>query len=255
MNLRLDLISDSDVDCLVTEAIQNHKHWIIGNHNLHSVYLWYQEHRMRQFYDAAEFIHIDGMFLILLANLLGMPLKRENRTTSLDFFPILATRAVKEKWRIFYLGSKPGVGAKAAAQLQLKYPGLQIRTHHGFFDAIRYSQENQRVLAEIKTYEPQVLLVGMGMPRQEAWILENLRDIGANVIFPVGALMDYISGEIPTPPRWIASVYMEWMYRLFSEPKRLWHRYLVEPWFVCAQVAKYCVCQASHVMARDAHDK
>lgn len=239
MGLRLDPISDSEVVRLVAEAIKHHKHWVIANHNLHSVYLCYHEPGMRQFYDAAEYIHIDGMSLILMAKMLGMPLKRENRTTSLDFFPILASRAVRENWRIFYLGSKPGVAAKGATKLQRGYPGLQIRTHHGYFNPNSLGEENQEILAEINTYAPHVLLVGMGMPLQEMWILENRGNIGANVIFSAGGLMDYVAGEIPTPPRWLASAYLEWMYRLCSEPTRLFRRYLIEPWFVCAQVAKY----------------
>ena len=77
------------------------------------------------------------------------------------------------------------------------------------------------------------------MPRQEIWILENQKQIEANVIFPAGAFMDYMAGEIPTAPRWLAAIYLEWLYRLFSEPARLWRRYLVEPWFVFGQIAKY----------------
>jgi N-acetylglucosaminyldiphosphoundecaprenol N-acetyl-beta-D-mannosaminyltransferase len=239
MGLRVDPISDSDVVHLVSKAIRSHKNCIIANHNLHSIYLWYHERRMRQFYDGAEYVHIDGMFLILLANMLGVPLKRENRATSLDFFPILAPLAVKENWRIFYLGSKPGVAARAAAKLEAKYPGLQIRTRHGHFDANLLAKQNREVVEEINAYAPHVLLVGMGMPRQEIWIMENQKDLTANVVFPAGAFMDYMAGEIPTAPRWLASIYLEWMYRLFTEPTRLWRRYLVEPWFVAGQIARY----------------
>ena len=142
---------------------------------------------MRRFYETADYIHIDGMFLILLANLVGVPLRRRNRATSLDFFPLLADKAAKASWRIFYLGSKPGIGSKAAAELQAKYPALQIRTHHGYFDARRSSQENHEVISAINAYAPHTLLVGMGMPRQEIWIRENYKEVCANVIFPVGA--------------------------------------------------------------------
>jgi len=239
MDFEVNPISSADVVSLVAEAIRKRQKWIIGNHNLHSVYLWYHEPRMRLFYEAAEFIHIDGMPLILLANLLGVSLRRENRATSLDFFPILASRAAKENWRIFYLGSKPGVACRAAAKLSQSYPGLQMLTRHGYFNTDKLNEENQRVVAEVNAYAPHVLMVGMGMPLQEKWILENRGDVCANVIFSAGALMDYVAGEKPTPPRWLATLCLEWMYRLCSEPRRLWRRYLVEPWFVVVQVAKY----------------
>ena len=72
----------------------------------------------------------------------------------------------------------------------------------------------------------------MGMPRQEHWIFENSADVGAGAICNVGGLMDYIAGETPTPPRWMGRFGLEWLFRLASNPKRLWRRYLIEPWFV-----------------------
>jgi N-acetylglucosaminyldiphosphoundecaprenol N-acetyl-beta-D-mannosaminyltransferase len=239
LDFRINKFSDSDIVRLVTDAIQSDKHSVIANHNLHSMYLWYHGSRMREFYALADYIHIDGMALVLLGNVVGVPLKRENRATSLDFFPLLAKQAVDHGWRIFYLGSRPGVADKAAVRLRKRYPGLQIQTRSGHFDPAKAGEDNRNVLAKINAYAPHILFVGMGMPRQEIWILENQRDIQANAIFPAGALMDYLAGEIPTAPRWIASIYLEWLYRLVSEPKRLWRRYLVEPWFVLGQVVKY----------------
>src|ERR1039458_2932051 len=234
MGLKINPMSDADVVSLVSDAIRNRHHIIVANHNLHSVYLWHHQERMRLFYANAAYTHIDGMALILLAKLLGMPLKREHRATSLDFLPLLAPMAVQQGWRIFYVGSRPGVAALGAILVRQEYPGLNIRTHHGYLDAV----ENKKVIAEINAYQPHILMVGMGMPQQEYWILDNRDQIDANVIFPVGAFMDYRTGEIPTSPRWLASLYLEWAYRLFSEPRRLWRRYLVEPWYVVGQVMR-----------------
>ena len=152
---------------------------------------------------------------------------------------MLASIAAQQGWRIWYVGSRPGVAASGASLLRKEYPGLNIRTHHGYLDAV----ETKEVIAEINSYRPHILMVGMGMPRQEYWILDNRDQIDANVIFPVGALMDYRAGEIPTAPRWLASLYLEWAYRLFSEPRRLWSRYLIEPWYVAAQVMRHYYLQ------------
>jgi N-acetylglucosaminyldiphosphoundecaprenol N-acetyl-beta-D-mannosaminyltransferase len=237
--LTFNPLGDEDIVRLAGSAIESCTRQIIGHHNLHGIYLWYHHPEMRNFYEAADYIHIDGMFLILLGNLVGFPLQRKHRGTSLDFFPLLASQAITRGWRIFYLGSRPGVAEKAADNLRGRFPGLQIRTHHGHFNAEKSGEDNQRVLAEIREYAPHILFVGMGMPRQEIWILENQKQIEANVIFPAGAFMDYMAGEIPTSPRWLAAIYLEWLYRLLSEPARLWRRYLVEPWFVFGQIAKY----------------
>jgi len=238
LGFRVDALSDFDVVDLFARAIRAGDHYTLGNHNAHSVYLWHRVQDMRNFYAMADYVLIDGMSLILLGRMVGLRLKREHRATSLDFMPILLPEAVRERWRIYFLGSRPGVAERATAILRAQHPGLQICSHHGYFNTARLGAENREVLAEINGYAPHVLLVGMGMPRQELWILENRGDITANIVSPCGAHMDYIAGEKPVAPRWLALIYMEWLYRLVSEPRRLWRRYLVEPWFMIKLLAR-----------------
>lgn len=225
-------LSITNLNQLIEIAVKTCQKWIIANHNLHSVYLYHRDAKMRSFYAKADYIHIDGMPLVLLGRVLGYPLEREQRVTYADWIWPLAADAEKYGWRIFYLGSKPGVAAKGAKILAEKHPQLQIETAHGYFDQEKNSIENQAVLDAIKAYQPHVLMVGMSMPRQEHWILENLADIQANIVLPSGACLDYVAGDVPTPPRWMGRCGLEWLYRLGSEPRRLWQRYLVEPWFV-----------------------
>ena len=73
--------------------------------------------------------------------------------------------------------------------------------------------------------------------------MENREHIQTNTIFCCGALMDYVAGELPTPPRWLGQVGLEWLFRLISEPRRLWRRYLLEPWFVFRILARELVDQ------------
>lgn len=225
-------LSITDLNQLIETAVKTCKKWIIANHNLHSVYLYHHDEEMRSFYKKADHIHIDGMPLVLLGRVLGYPLEREQRVTYADWIWPLAAAAENHEWRIFYLGSKPGVAAKGAEVLLKKYPKLQIATSHGYFDKSKNSDENREVINTINAYQPHIVMVGMGMPRQEHWILENLQTIKANVILPSGACLDYVAGVVPTPPRWMGYLGLEWFYRLGSEPGRLWRRYLVEPWFV-----------------------
>jgi N-acetylglucosaminyldiphosphoundecaprenol N-acetyl-beta-D-mannosaminyltransferase len=82
----------------------------------------------------------------------------------------------------------------------------------------------------VNAFKPHVLLVGMGMPRQEAWLRANLDALDCGVALPMGAAFDYEAGAIPTPPRWMGQVGMEWLFRLIAEPRRLSSRYLIEPW-------------------------
>jgi N-acetylglucosaminyldiphosphoundecaprenol N-acetyl-beta-D-mannosaminyltransferase len=137
-------------------------------------------------------------------------------------------KARQSGWRVFYLGGEPGVAERAAEVLRGEFPGLQIATHHGYFTL--NGEGNRGVLKAIADCSPQVLMVGMGMPRQEHWVVDNLEHIRADAILTAGACFDYVAGAIPTPPRWMGRVGLEWLYRLSAEPGRLWRRYLLEPW-------------------------
>jgi N-acetylglucosaminyldiphosphoundecaprenol N-acetyl-beta-D-mannosaminyltransferase len=217
---------------LIVEAVALKQKWIIANHNLHSIYLYHHNSKMRTFYAKAEYTHIDGMALVFLGRLLGFSLQREQRVTYVDWISPLMKKATEQNWRVFYLGSKPGIAEQGAEILREKFHGLQIVAAHGYFDIHPDNPENQEVIAKINAYQPHVLMVGMSMPRQENWIAENLQQISANAILPCGAAIDYVAGAIPTPPRWAGKTGLEWLFRLIAEPGRLWRRYLIEPWFL-----------------------
>jgi len=217
---------------VIAQTISEGRQRILANHNLHSIYLYHHDSKMRSYYGKADFVHIDGMALVLIGRLLGHDVVREQRVTYVDWVRPLMTEAVANGWRIIYLGSKPGVAEKAAEVLRRDYPGLQIATMHCFFDTDPMKSENNNVVMQINGFQPHILMVGMGMPRQEHWILDNFEQIQANVILQAGACFDYVAGAVPTPPRCMGRLGLEWLFRLLSEPRRLWRRYLVEPWFI-----------------------
>jgi len=232
LGVQVEALSMADLNQIVSEAIQTGGRVVVANHNLHSIYLYHHDAKMRAFYAAADHIHIDGMAIVGIGRFLGIPLGREHRVTFVDWMGPLASAAAKYGWRVFYLGSRPGVAERGANVLRGDYPGLQITTAHGFFDRNPASEEAQMVLAKIEDWNPQLLIIGMGMPRQEHWVVDHLNKLSANVILNGGAALDYFAGAIPTPPRWAGRFGLEWFFRLAAEPRRLWSRYLIEPWFL-----------------------
>jgi N-acetylglucosaminyldiphosphoundecaprenol N-acetyl-beta-D-mannosaminyltransferase len=138
--------------------------------------------------------------------------------------------AAERNWRVYYLGGRPGVAEKGAEVLRARHPTLAIRVHHGYFDHTLGSDDNQAILKEINGFEPHVLMVGLGMPRQEHWVHAHRAGLTANAILLAGAALDYVAGAVPTPPRWAGRWSLEWAFRLAAEPRRLGRRYLVEPW-------------------------
>jgi N-acetylglucosaminyldiphosphoundecaprenol N-acetyl-beta-D-mannosaminyltransferase len=220
----------ADLNTLVGSAVLAGRQTIIAGHNMQSLYLHRKDPGVRDFYARADFVRIDGMPLVLMGRALGLPLTREHRVTYVDWVWPLMEEAARSGWRVFYLGSAPGVAEEGAARLRKRYPGLDIATRHGYFDVTEGGGENEAVLAELAAHDPDVLIVGMGMPRQQHWIMANLPRLSARVIMPSGACMDYVAGAVPTPPRWMGRWSLEWLYRLATEPGRMWRRYLVEPW-------------------------
>jgi N-acetylglucosaminyldiphosphoundecaprenol N-acetyl-beta-D-mannosaminyltransferase len=236
LGTRFDALTMSQLHEVIFDSVQSGNRRIIANHNLHSIYLFHHDLEMRDFYSKAHAIHIDGMSLVYLARIFGYRVQREHRATYLDWVWPLIVECVRYQWRVFYLGGKPDIAEEAAKYLRHRFPELQLQTHHGYF--ARTVQENARVLEVIRCFRPNVLMVGMGMPLQEHWILENLSQIEANAILTAGACFDYIAGTVPSPPRWIGQIGLEWLFRLASEPRRLWRRYLLEPWYILGLILK-----------------
>lgn len=228
----VNALTASDLNALLRAVVESGARRIVAHHNLHSIYVYHHNAKMQDFYAKADYIHADGMAMVILGRLLGLPLKRDHRVTYADWIYSIMAEAAENNWRVFYLGSKPGVAKLGAEKLRKKHPLLDIQTADGYFDADKQSQENLGIVERINKYQPHILMVGMSMPRQENWILDNLDQLQVNVILPCGAAIDYVAGAVPTPPRWAGRWGLEWLFRLLSEPNRLWQRYLIEPWFV-----------------------
>jgi N-acetylglucosaminyldiphosphoundecaprenol N-acetyl-beta-D-mannosaminyltransferase len=232
LETKIHALKETDLHAIVQEAVVSGKQTVLGYHNMHSLHVMQHHAGMRQFYERADYVHVDGMPLIWIARALGLPVRRENRLTSLDWLPSLLQFCSENGLRVFFMGSAPGFADKAAAYFEQRVPGLQIAAHHGYFDTTRDSVENDTVLDRIQRFDPHLVLVGMGMPRQEIWVEENRERLNAAVVWCLGGFLDYYAGVVPTPPRWLGPLGLEWLFRLMSEPKRLWRRYLLEPWSV-----------------------
>jgi N-acetylglucosaminyldiphosphoundecaprenol N-acetyl-beta-D-mannosaminyltransferase len=230
LGVRMHAATISQLTATISETILNGGRCIIGCHNLHSIYLFHHDARMRQFYEIADRTHIDGMVLVWLARLLGYPACRDHRVTWLDWLHPLMALAAEKEWRVFYLGSAPGIAEYAAGVLRQQYLGLSIKTRHGYFDVAADGPENRAIREDINAYRPHLLMVGMGQPRQEKWVVENVDHVSAAAILTPGACFDYVAGALPVPWRFLGRIGLEWAFRLATEPRRLGRRYLIEPW-------------------------
>lgn len=237
LGIEINKLKIDDLNLLIEKRVRTSSKSIIAHHNLHSIYLYHRDKEFRSFFELAEFVHADGMPIITWARVLGKDLTRENRITYLDWIHPLLQMADSKNMRIFYLGSEPGIAEKAVGKLKNRYTNIHFGVHHGFFD-VNDDFENDHVSNKINSFEPNILMVGMGMPRQEIWIKNNYEKINVNVILPCGACFDYIAGKVKTPPRWMGQYNVEWVFRLADEPKRLFYRYCIEPLYLLPHLLK-----------------
>jgi N-acetylglucosaminyldiphosphoundecaprenol N-acetyl-beta-D-mannosaminyltransferase len=228
--VRFHALTIPQLNAAIASAIEGSSRCIIGCFNLHSVYLYHRDAHMRRFYEMTDWVHIDGMALVAVARLLGYPVLREHRVTWLDWLDPLLALAAAHRWRVYYLGSAPGVAEQAAAALRQRHPGLLMQTRPGYFDARPDSADSSAIRDHINQFQPHLLMVGMGQPRQEKWVADNAHLVSANAIVTPGACLDYVAGRIPRPWRFLGRLGLEWAFRLATEPRRLGRRYLLEPW-------------------------
>ena len=229
---QVDLVRPEEVLHHVTQAVRERAAFVVANHNLHSLYLLAREPEFGRFYEQADLIEAESAPLIAFARLLKLQGRPFHRCTYLDWKAHFWSLADRHSWRVFYLGGAPGVADAAADKLSKDYPGVQLRTRDGYFDAAPGAVENAAVLASIAAFEPHILFVGMGMPRQEIWIAQNRAALPPCVVFSVGAAFDYEAGVQRAAPRWMGRIGLEWAFRLLVDPRRLFSRYCVEPWFL-----------------------
>lgn len=202
---------------------QNDSPLLIGSINIHALHIYRKNPFFQEFYDNILFCYIDGMPIIWMLKALGHNISSNYRITVLDWHKKVLKLAHQKKLTVALLGGSEGIAELASKRLTKQFPNISFITHHGYINTVEIPQV-------IKNNEIDILLVGMGMPREEIWILNNQDKLNSKVIIPVGGYFDYMAGKTYTPPRWTGRVGLEWFFRLISSPRRLAYRYLVEPW-------------------------
>ncbi|WP_217586456.1 WecB/TagA/CpsF family glycosyltransferase [Lentibacillus saliphilus] len=185
---------------------------------------------LRQLLNQATYQIPDGVG-ILIASKFKKGLIKE-RVTGIDMLLALCEMAEKHDKTVFLYGAKPGVGEKARENLLKTFPSLRVV---GVMDG--YEKNHQKILDTINLAKPDILFVGLGSPRQEYWILENMPQLNVRIFQGVGGSFDVLSGNIKRAPRFFRKSGLEWLYRLGKEPYRI-KRQLKLPLFLFKVLTK-----------------
>jgi N-acetylglucosaminyldiphosphoundecaprenol N-acetyl-beta-D-mannosaminyltransferase len=199
----------------------------------------------RRAYADASLSLADGMPLVWAGGLLGCRLP--GRIAGSDLVMPVMELAARRRWRVYLLGGAPGV-AEAAAKLLAERPGVTIVG----WDDSRIANDGSDVtgdsVARAAAVKPDLILVALGPPKQELWIHRASTAVQPAVAFGVGASLDFLAGKYKRAPRWLGRVGLEWAFRLFQEPRRLWRRYLVEgPGFALVVLATWLSPRAGRI--------
>jgi N-acetylglucosaminyldiphosphoundecaprenol N-acetyl-beta-D-mannosaminyltransferase len=186
---------------------------------------------LRAAYCDAGLVLADGWPVVAASRLLRRPLPE--RVAGSDLAPALFKAAQKNNrpLRVFLLGAAPGVGERAAGNIQSRWPAVQVvGVYSPPLGFERNDDENRSILSRIREAAPQVLVVGLGAPKQELWVHRNRKEIAAPVALCVGATIDFLAGEKKRAPRFVRRLGLEWLHRMLSEPRRLAKRYARDAW-------------------------
>lgn len=226
LGVGVDPLTVEELHAEIGRLVRGSRHALVLNVNAHCLNLCYEDAALRAFFNGAEVVFCDGAGVMLAARVLGGRIPE--RITYADWAWHLAAFAAAEGFSLFFLGARPGVAQAAAQKLKERHPDLEIAgVRHGYFDHAAGSQENEAVVEEINAAAPDILLVGLGMPLQERWLMDIRERIDAGAILTGGAVFDYVSGRLDRGPRLLTASGFEWLARLLAEPRRLWRRYLV----------------------------
>jgi N-acetylglucosaminyldiphosphoundecaprenol N-acetyl-beta-D-mannosaminyltransferase len=227
LGVPVQALTAGELNAWIGGRIENGERALVLNVNAHAFNLAHRDVRLRRLLiTRADLVFADGAGVVLAARMIGMRIP--GRITYADWIWSLAAVAEDRGYSMFFLGARPGIADRAADRLRDRHPSLRIvGVQNGYFNRSRRSAENEDVVARINATNPDILIVGFGMPHQEFWLEDNWDLLNARIGLTGGAVFDYASGELRRGPAILVDNGLESVARLLVEPRRLFRRYVV----------------------------
>lgn len=238
MNTEIDnLTMDETLDAIDSLIKEDNCSYVVTPNVDHIVQLEKDE-ELKRVYENASLILTDGKPLIWISNWYKTPIKE--KISGSDLFPRVCDLAAKKGYTMYLLGAAEGVADKAAKNLIDKYKGLNIvGTYSPPFGFEKDKVELKKIERQIQEVHPDILIVGLGCPKQEKYMYHHCKELGVPISFGLGASIDFEAGNIKRAPKWMSEHGLEWLYRITQDPKRLAKRYLVDDMKIIGIARKY----------------
>jgi N-acetylglucosaminyldiphosphoundecaprenol N-acetyl-beta-D-mannosaminyltransferase len=237
MPIRINILGVHISAINMTQALETIADWLARREPhyvcvtpAHVVMDCYWNPSLRKLFNESGLTTPDGMSIVWLLKLHGY--RNVNRVYGADLMLEVCRISEDKQWRHFFYGGAPGVADALADRLLARFPKLQIAgTYSPPFRPLTES-EDMDVRRRIAASQADIVWIGISSPKQEQWMAEHIGKMNAPVLIGVGAAFDFLSGRKRQAPRWVQRSGLEWLFRLATEPGRLWRRYAQYPLFV-----------------------
>lgn len=238
MNTCIDNLTMSETLNEIDKLIQKKKCSYVVTPNVDHIVRLEKDEELQKVYKNASLVLTDGKPLIWISKWYKTPIKE--KISGSDLFPRVCQLAANKNYTIYLLGAAEGVADTAARNLMKKYPGLNIvGTYSPPFGFEKNEQEMNKIKTQIQDVHPDILIVGLGCPKQEKFMYYHCKELGVPISFGLGASIDFEAGNIKRAPKWMSNHGLEWLYRFSKEPKRLFKRYFVDDIKIIQLARKY----------------
>lgn len=233
-NINLDILNTEETFVKFDEFQRSGHNNLVFFINAHCFNLAQKNTEYRNAINTSDILLNDGIGIKIGAKISHIKIKENMNGT--DLVPKVLAYAEKNGNPIYFLGGKEGIAIKAKQKSEIKFPGISIvGARNGYFD---YNND-QEVIDDIISRKTEILIVGMGVPRQELWLTKNKDKLrGVKISIAGGAVLDFISENVIRAPLWMQKTGIEWVFRLIQEPARLFKRYAIGIPLFCYYVFK-----------------
>lgn len=226
LGVNVDALTMSESVAQIEMYMEGKEPVMVATANAEMIMRATQDTELRDILNNAAIVTADGAGTVWAAHHLGYEMPE--RVAGYDLAQQLMKHSVEQKQRIYFFGSAPGVAEKAKLKAEKLYPGIQIvGTRDGYFT----EGEEPEIIADIKAKQPHLLLVALGVPKQEKWLAKHQAELGVPVAIGVGGTLDVMAGVMKRAPLWMQKAKLEWLFRGMLQPRRA-GRLLALPRFV-----------------------
>lgn len=238
MNTNIDNLTMAETLHEIDKLIQKKNCSYVVTPNVDHIVRLEKDEELQKVYKNASLILTDGKPLIWISKWYKTPIKE--KISGSDLFSKVCELAANKNYTMYLLGAAEGVADTAARNLMKKYPGLNIvGTYSPPFGFEKNEQEMNKIKTQIQEVHPDILIVGLGCPKQEKFMYYHCKELGVPISFGLGASIDFEAGNIKRAPKWMSNHGLEWLYRFSKEPKRLFKRYFVDDLKIIQVARKY----------------